>query len=167
VTLIVITALAVLATVAQIGVVPAAFEHPLAAPVLPIVLIAGWASVRSPREVWPVPLVAAVLLGAVSQARVGWYLLALLPVVALVSLLRGGEGRALPSALRRLAYASTSGTAGAVAYVVILALTAGDARVLAVETGPIMMGAAWTGTLAAGLAALLWPLRTQETGLFA
>jgi len=167
VTSIVIAALAALATVAQIGVVPATFVNPLAAPVLPITLIAGWASVRSPREVWPVPLAAAVLLGTVSQARVGWYLVALLPVVALVVLMRGSEGRAVPSAPRRLAYASTSAAAGAIAYVIILALTAGDARVLVADASAILTGAAWTGTLAAGLAALLWPLRAQETGLFA
>ncbi|MFA7250314.1 MAG: hypothetical protein WC273_11870, partial [Dehalococcoidia bacterium] len=88
-----IGALAVLAAIMQIGAVPAAFAEPLAGPVLPVALLAGWAAVRRPREVWPVPLAAAAVLGVVSEGRVGIFALALLPGLALVTLVRLRERR--------------------------------------------------------------------------
>ena len=51
----------VLIAIVQIGALPSAFAQPLAAPVLPIVLLAGWSAIRRPAEGWPVPLVAAIV----------------------------------------------------------------------------------------------------------
>ena len=163
----VLALLATLAALAQIGAVPAAFLDPLAGPTLPIALGAGWASVRDPRETWPLPLAAAVVLGAVSEARVGWFVLAFLPVIALTILFRQTEGRGLVTIARRLLTAGVAGLLGTVAYVVVLALGAGTLRAIPGEFAVIASGAAWTATLAMCLTSAMWPLRAQNVGLFA
>lgn len=165
--------LAALAAVVQIGAVPPAFHDRLGSPVLPVALIAAWAVMRDPREVWPALLVAGVLLGVVSEARVGSYVLALLPAVAAGMVLAAAgdrRDRAAASGPRRLAAASVSGAVGAVAYVAVLALSGGTWAALPREAGAIgaiLLGAAWTGTMAIAIAAALWPLRQRGAGLFA
>lgn len=169
---VVIALLAACAAVVQIGAAPPAFADRLAAPVLPVALIAAWASMRDPRETWPALVVSAVLLGVVSEARIGGYLLALLPTAAAAVLLaaaREERDRGTTSGARRLTEAAVAGAAGAAAYVTLLAI--GDAPgVLPLEAGAIgaiLFGAAWTGTVAVAIAAALWPQRSRSTGLFA
>ncbi|MSQ31556.1 MAG: hypothetical protein EXR64_06030 [Dehalococcoidia bacterium] len=155
----------------QIGVVPAAFAEPLAAPVLPVALLAGWAAVRHPREAWPAPLAAAVILGSVSEARVGAFALALLPALAIVTLVRDRERRGEGTAMRRLGLAAGAGAAGALSYVLVLWAAAGAAGGAAASPAAavpaLLVGVAWTGASATALAAALWPLRTDSGGFFA
>ncbi|MGE3856597.1 MAG: hypothetical protein AB7G21_06550 [Dehalococcoidia bacterium] len=159
--------LAMGAAVLQVGAVPAAFHQPLAAPVLPVALLAGWAAIRRPREAWPVPLGAAIVLGAVSEGRVGLYLLALLPALAIATFVRLRERRGEGTASRRLALAAVGGAAGTLCYVLSIAAAAGTARTLSPALPALLGGMAWTGMLAALLAAALWRVRSDRGGLFA
>jgi len=159
--------LAMAAAVLQVGAVPAAFHQPLAAPVLPVALLAGWAAMRRPREAWPVPLGAAVVLGVLSEERVGLYLLALLPGLGIATFLRLRERRGEGTASRRLALAAVGGAAGMLCYVLALAAAAGTGRMLSPALPALIGGMAWTGMLAALLAAALWRVRSDRGGLFA
>jgi hypothetical protein len=159
--------LAVGAAILQVGAVPAAFAQPLAAPVLPVALLAGWAAMRRPRETWPAPLGAALVLGAVSEARVGTFLLALLPVLLLATLVRLRERRGEGTAFRRLALAAVAGAGGTLGYVLLLSIVSGTAGDLVRALPALVTGMAWTGVLAAVLAAALWRVRSDSGGLFA
>lgn len=155
------------AAILQVGAVPAAFGEPLAAPILPVVLLAGWAATRRPREAWPVPLGAAVVLGTVSEGRVGLFLLALLPGLVVATLARLRERRGEGTATRRLALAALTGAAGALGYVTLLAAAGGTTSTLLGAVPWLLGGMAWTGVLAALLAGLLWRVRSDSGGLFA
>lgn len=159
--------LAIGAAILQVGAVPAAFNQPLASPVLPVALLAGWAATRHPREAWPVPLAAAVVLGTVSEGRVGVFVLALLPGLALATLARLRERRGEGTASRRLALAAVAGAGGTLGYVVLLAAVAGTASTLPAALPWILAGMAWTAVVATLLAALLWRVRSDSGGLFA
>lgn len=158
--------LAVVASIVQIGALPAAFAQPLAAPVLPIVLLAGWAAIRRPAEAWPIPLAAAVVLGTVSETRVGLFLLALLPALLLITLVRQRERRGDGTALRRLTLAAGAGALGTACYVATLSLGSGTADLLSRSAPALLGGMAWTAALAALLAAALWRVRARSGGLF-
>ncbi|MSQ42464.1 MAG: hypothetical protein EXR65_05450 [Dehalococcoidia bacterium] len=151
---------ALAAALLQLGAVPSLFLDPAGAPLLPVALVAAWAAVRDPRETWPAPLVAAVILGAASEQRVGWYLLALLPAAA-VGLL------APEAAARRLALAPLAAAAGAGAYFALLLLAAGQRSALALLPAAYAGALAWTALVALALAAALWPWRRGGGGLFA
>lgn len=155
------------AAILQVGAVPAAFREPLAAPVLPVVLLAGWAATRRPREAWPVPLGAALVLGTVSEGRVGMFLLALLPGLVVATVLRARERRGEGTAARRLALAALTGVLGGLGYVVLLAAATDTASMLPTALPRLLSGIAWTGALAALLAGLLWRVRSDSGGLFA
>lgn len=159
--------LAVGVSILQVGVVPAAFAQPLAAPVLPVALLAGWAAIRRPHEAWPIPLAAAVVLGTVSEARVGMFVLALLPALILVTLARVRERRGEATIPRRLALAAVAGATGAVCYVLLLSVAGGTTDALAPALLALLAGMAWTGVLATILAASLWRMRADSGGLFA
>lgn len=159
--------LAVMASILQVGAVPAAFGQPLAAPVLPVALLAGWAAIRRPREAWPAPLAAAAVLGTVSDLRVGAFLLALLPVLAIATAVRLRERRGEATALRRLALAAVAGSLGTACYVLILSFAAGTAPALSEGIVALLKGMACTAAIATILAAMMWRLRTDSGGLFA
>jgi hypothetical protein len=159
--------LAVGAAILQVGAVPAAFAQPLAAPVLPVALLSGWAATRRPREAWPVPVGAALVLGTVSEGRVGTFLLALLPALALATLIRLRERRGEGTVLRRLALAGLGGAMGTLGYVLLLTIAAGTAAALPAALPALLGGMAWTGVIATLLAALLWRVRSDSGGLFA
>ena len=163
----ILVALAVALAIVQVGAVPAAFAQPLAAPVLPIALLAGWSAIRRPREAWPVPVAAAIVLGAVSEARVGVFVLALLPALVIVTLVRLRERRGEGTALRRLALAAVAGGVGALCYVAFL--SAADRNVVALTHAvpSLFIGMLWTGLLAMIVGAALWRVRTSSGGLFA
>jgi hypothetical protein len=155
-----VAALAAAAALLQLGVVPAFFLDARGAPLLPAALIAAWASVRKTGETWPALLIAPVMLGAASEERVGWFLLALLPTAALTLI----AGRT--SAARRFAVAPAAAGAGAVAYLVLLTLAAGRPGALPSATAELAAAALWTAAAAAVATAALWPLRSRKHGLF-
>ena len=95
--------LALAAAIAQIGLGPGAFAEPLAGPVLPVALLAGWTAMRRTKEAWPVPLVAAIVLGAVSEARTGMFVLALLPALGVATVARAAERRGEGTAIHEVA----------------------------------------------------------------
>ncbi len=159
--------LAVVAAVLQVGVLPGAFLEPLASPVLPVALLAGWAATRRPREAWPVPLAAAGVLGALSEARVGVFVLALLPALLVASVLRARERRGEGTAPRRLALAAASGALGALGYVALLAQFEGASSDLLRAAPALVFAAISTALLATMCAAALWRFRTSSGGLFA
>ncbi|TAJ19987.1 MAG: hypothetical protein EPO65_05140, partial [Dehalococcoidia bacterium] len=118
---------------------------------VPGALAAGWAAVRGPREAIALAFSAAVVLGVLSEARVGLFALALLPAVAAGTLAMAER----PGRRIRSIRASLAGWLGAVAYVVLLVVTAGVS-----PSGPSI---AW-GLLASGVVAgftclLIFPLR--------
>lgn len=159
--------LAIVVSILQISAVPTAFAQPLAAPILPVALLAGWAAVRRPREAWPIPLAAAVVLGVVSEGRVGVFVLALLPALALVTLVRLRERRGEATAVRRLGLAAGAAAAGTLCYVLLTSAAAGTAGTLPRAIPALVVGMAGTAVLATALAAALWPVRTDSGGLFA
>jgi len=158
--------LAVVAAIVQVGPLPAAFAQPLAAPILPVVLLAGWSAIRRPGEAALVPLGAAVVLGVVSEARVGLFLLALLPALALATIARQRDRRKHATLPRRLALAAGVGALGTACYVVMLTIAAGTTDLLTRATPALIGSMAWTGALAALLAVALWRVRLRSPGLF-
>ena len=159
--------LAVMASILQVGAVHAAFGQPLAAPLLPVALLAGWAAIRRPREAWPAPLAAAVVLGGVSDLRVGAFLLALVPVLAIATAIRLRERRGEATLLRRLALAAVAASLGTACYVLILSAAAGTTPALSEGFVALTKGMAWTAAIATILAAAMWRARTDSGGLFA
>ena len=153
------------AALAQIGTAPAWAGQPLAAPVLPLAVVAGWASVRGPGEAAAAAIAAALALGAASEERAGWFLLAMLPAAALAA-----PASALPPRARPL-LAPAAAALGAVAWQVLLHLPDGAAEALA-GGGALLRGAFWSACAALLLAAACqafrwatWP-RPAVRGLF-
>ncbi|MCK9487473.1 MAG: hypothetical protein M0R73_12370 [Dehalococcoidia bacterium] len=158
----------------QAAIATALVRDPLAAPVLPVALIAAWAVTRGGTgdhegcpEIWPAILLPAVVLGAASEERMGWFLLALLPAPALAAV---GAARIRPRVTgfgRRLGIATGVAALGAMSYAVVLAVAAGLATDLPASSPSLLA----TGLGSAGLAAVamlaFWPLRRRERSLFA
>ncbi len=156
-------ALAAVAALLQLAAVPSLFVDGAAAPRLPVALISAWAAARDGNETWPVLLVVPLALGVVSEERVGWFMLALLPSAALASLTRQTAGT---SGVRRFVRAPLAAAAGAVLYLSLLTLAAGRPATLAETADSYAFAALWTAAAAALLAAALWPLRPRPRGLF-
>ncbi len=157
-------ALGVGAGLLQVGAAPALFTEPRAAPLLPLAVVAGWSAVRGLGEAAPALLGAAVVLGAASEERAGWFLLAMLPAAALIA----GAGAA-PSApsVRGLLLAPAAAGLGAALYLGLLNLAAGELDALGRDREAVLAAAAWTAALAGALALLAWPLRPRRAaGLF-
>lgn len=162
----VLTVLGALAALAQLGVLPLLFLDPLTQPLLPVALVAGWCLVRGPSEAWPTLLLAPVLLGVLSEERVGWFVLALLPTaVAAVVLLHLGRDTAA-HAPRRLASAACVGALGAACHASVLALASGRPLLLLEAAEGLAMAACVTAALSALVAAAVWPTRPRARGLF-
>src|SRR5690606_17254960 len=111
-------------------------RDPLAAPVVPVALVLAWAAVRQPDETWPAILLPAVVLGAASEERVGWFLLALLPAPLIASLAVRGFKRAT-GFWRRVTTAGVGGGVCAVLYAVTLAVAGGIAGDLGERSGAL------------------------------
>ena len=135
------------AALTQIGTAPAWAGQPLAAPVLPLAAIAGWGSVRGPGEAAAAAIAAAASLGAASEERAGWFLLAMLPAVALVAPASALRPRARPL------IAPAAAALGAVGYQGLLHLSGGAAEALAGGGGALLRGAFWSACAALPLAA--------------
>lgn len=164
-----LAALAVAAALAQVALAP---DH-RGAPVLPVALVAGWVAHRHAHasvgtrqvvppatEAWPGVLAAALVLGALSSAATGWFLLALLPTPLLAS----AAGEVLRR--RALLAAALGSVAGAVCYVVIIALASGRPGTLFLEAPTLARGLAWSAVLAMLAALALVPFRPRPRGLF-
>jgi hypothetical protein len=160
-TRLVLALLALGASLAQVGAMPALFFDTSAAPLLPVALLAAWGALRGVEELWVALLLAPIPLGVASEERLGWFLLALLPTAALV--LRD----ALPEGPRAFGRVARAAGVGALCYLVLLWVAAGEARALPGAAGIILGAAVMTAALAAVLATLLWPVRTRRSpGLF-
>jgi hypothetical protein len=158
--------LALLFALVQASAVPLLFLDPIAAPSLPVALIAAWAVARDPREVAPGLLLVAIVLGVLSTERTGWFVLALVPAAAaalpLEPLLARPEG-----APPRTLVAGGVAALGVLAYIVLLAL-AGGVITDVPSAGDAMIGASIaTAAVAVLLAAILVRTRPREVGLFA
>ena len=130
-----------------------------AAVALPAALAAGWAAVRGPREAIAIAFAAAAVLGALSEARVGLYALALLPAVAAGML----AGIGVPTRRTRAARTALAGCVGAAAYVGLLHLASGG-----VPGGPQLAWGFAASTLMAAMTCIaLFPLRPHDRRLFA
>lgn len=151
--------LVLLAGLAQLGVVPALFLDRFAAPVLPVALLAAWAATRGAGPTWVWLLPFPLLLGAVSEQRAAWFLVALLPTPVLAA----AAVQLLP---RRSLGAATAAAGGALCYLVLLALVSGRPRLVLDEAEAMAVAAVLTGLAGAGLALMLVPLRPRERGLF-
>ena len=160
-TRIILAALAVAASLVQASALSTLFLTPTAAPLLPVAVLAAWGAMRGPDEVWPALLLAPLPLGVVSEERAGWFLLALLPTAALLL------DPSPPETLRKLGRAPLAAALGAVAYLAVLFLAAGEIRDIPNSAGIILGAAAMTAAIACVLALLLWPVRTRRApGLF-
>ncbi len=156
----VLALLAVAVSLVQVGALPVLFLGS-AAPLLPVALIAAWGTMRAADEVWPALLLAPIPLAVASEERLGWFLLALLPTAAL--LLRQSP----PESLQKLGQAPLAAALGALGYLVLLWVAAGEVRMLPSAAGLILGSAIMTAALATLLAAALWPVRARRApGLF-
>lgn len=130
-----------------------------AAVALPAAIAAGWAAVRGPREAVILVFTAAVILGVLSEVRVGLFALALLPSAVAGTL----AGLGTPGYRTRVVRASASGLAGAVGYVALMAAVAGGLS----GGPPIVWGFAMGTLIAAVTCAALFPSRPHDRRLFA
>lgn len=153
---------ALAASLVQVGVVPAFVFTSAAAPLLPVALLAAWGAVRGTDDLWLALLAVAGILGVLSEERVGWYLLALLPTAVLLLVAQQpGEPK-----FHRIAHAPITAALGAWAYLALLFLASGRLEALP-DTGIEALTAAGTTALLATVFALaLWPLRGRPRGLF-
>lgn len=130
-----------------------------AAVALPGALAAGWAAVRGAREAVAVVFAAAAVLGALSEASVGLYALALMPAAAAGVI----AGLGTPARRTRTARATLAGLVGATLYLSLLAVVAGGPP----RTAGILWGFAASGVLTASTTLVLFPWRPPDRRLFA
>jgi hypothetical protein len=162
-----IAVIAVVAALVQIGPLSLFTLDPLAVPLLPVALVAGWAAVRRPGETWPALLLAPMVLGSVSQAPVGLFVLAVWPAAALAALMRRIDRDPVGNAGRRLLAAGLAAIGGAAWYGGLLAVAAGRPHALLLDSGGVAAAVIATGMLAMTVALALWPWRPRPRGLFA
>lgn len=158
--------LVLLSASVQAAITTALFRDPLSAPILPIALIAGWSVMRGAEETWPAIVLPAILLGAASEERMGWFLLALLPAPALAV---AGVARIRPrvtGTTRRLVIAGSVAAVAALAYATILSVAGGVTGHLVASAGGLLVAASGSALLAMVAALVFWPLRPRERGLF-
>ncbi|MDA0271165.1 MAG: hypothetical protein O2798_06510 [Chloroflexi bacterium] len=158
--------LAALAALVQGAAAPMLFVEPVAAPVLPAALIAAWAVMRGPDEAWPALLLPAVILGALSDERAGWFLIAMLPAPALGALIAARARRTGAGITRRSLWAAMAAAVAALAYGLVLALAAGVLAEVPHLAAPVVGGMLLTALVTLLAAPLVWPLRQRERGLF-
>lgn len=162
----ILVVLVLLSAPVQAAITTALFRDPLAAPVLPVALIAGWAVMRNAEETWPALFLPAILLGAASEERMGWFLIALLPAPALAA---AGVARIRPRVTgitRRLVIAGSVAALAALAYATVLSAAGGVLGHLGASAGGLLVAAAGSALLAMLAALAFWPLRPRERGLF-
>lgn len=158
-----VAALALATSLLQLGVVPSLFLQIERAPMLPIALLAAWIAVRGPSEAWAVLLIVPAALGAASEERVGWFVLALLPTAFAAIALRPG---AHPSRRSFVTRAAAAAGAGAMLYALTLAIAVAHVDGSSGALASLATSGLATASLAATTAVLLLPLRPRARGLF-
>lgn len=150
----------------QVALVPAVASNGWAAPVLPCAVVAAWAVSRRPEAATLVALTSALVLGAISVERAGWFLVALLPAVGLAMLLDAlaPAARNLPARVARAAAGAAAGTLG---YLATLALAGGHLGALIAASSDAAGAAAMTALVATVLVVVLSPLRPRAPGPYA
>jgi len=158
--------LGVTAALVQAAVLPAFYTGLWAAPVPACALIAGWAATRRPEETWTIALAAALVLGAISVERAGWFLLAMLPTVgaAMVLATMAPRNRSLTARVGRALIAASGGALG---YAGTFAIASTSADALLEEAPGLGAAALVTGLLAALIVVCAAPFRRRPVGLFA
>ena len=149
------------AALLQLGATPLWLDRPLALPVFPLIVIAGWGAARGLGEAAPGAALAAIVLGVASEERAGWFLLAMLPTAALL----------LPAAAlgrwERLLLAPVAAALGVVAFQALLRFSSGLAALSTAQQSDLFEGAAWSASAALALAAFLaaagWALGWRPT----
>jgi hypothetical protein len=129
-------------------------------PVLPVAALVAWARVRHPGEAWLAIAPAALVLGAASEVRAGWFLLALLPAPLLAAPRVTGN-------LRGMAMAGLAGGAGGCLYLVFLAMANAPDTGGLLESGVALRTTIWTGCSAVVFALAMLPLRPRTREMFA
>jgi len=158
--------LAIAAAPLQAAITTALVRDPLAAPVIPVALVAAWAAMRRPEETWPAILLPAVILGVASEERVGWFLIALLPAPLVASVAVRRFRLNVTGFWRRVLTAGGAAALGATLYACTLAVVGGIGSELPARSGALMTTAIVSGLMATMVAALFWPLRRRQRGLF-
>lgn len=161
-----VAALAVAAALVQIGPLALLTQHAIAAPVLPVAIIAGWGVARRAEETWLALLLVPVVFGAASQDRVGVFVLALWPTAVLALLAHRLDGKPAGRISRRLAGASLAAAAGALCYVAMVSASGGHISLVTAEAFGLALATAVTALAAAACAAAVWPWRPRPRGLF-
>ena len=149
------------AALMQLGATPIWIEQPLAAPVLPLIVIAGWGAARGLGEAVAAAILAAIVLGVASEERAGWFLLAMIPTAILL----------LPAAAlrrwERLLLAPLAAGLGVLAFQALMRFSSGLGALSAEQQSQLLEGATWTAAAAAALAILLaaggWALQWSPT----
>jgi len=154
------------AALVQAGAGPALFAHPLAAPILPAAIVVAWAAMRGPEETWAALPLPAIVMGALSDERAGWFLIALLPAPLLGMVVSRRARRTGAGLVRRVAWSAAAAGGAALCYGLVLVVAAGVLGDLPSATGDAAVGVLLTGLLGALLALLAWPARRRERGLF-
>lgn len=158
--------LALAAAPLQAAITTSLVRDPLAAPVIPIVLVAAWAAMRRADETWPAILLPAVILGVASEERIGWFLLALLPGPLVAAIAVRQFKRNTTGFWRRLFTAGGAAGLAAVLYACTLAVAGGIGGELGERADALFATALVSGVLAVLVAACFWPLRPRQRGLF-
>lgn len=154
------------ASFAQVSVLPLLFLDPWSAPLLPVAVVAAWSINRSPDDVWLALLPAALLPGVVSTQRIGWFLVALLPVALAGAALAQSRANEEHGLLWRLPASAAVAGLGTLGYLLLLAAV-GRELTASLQAAPAIASATLgTSALAALLAPLLQP-RKRRHGLFA
>lgn len=156
---------AFLSAPAQAAITTALVRDPLAAPVIPVALVVGWAAMRRADETWPAILLPALVLGVASEERVGWFLLALLPAPAVATLAVHGFKR-VTGFWRRAGTAGAAAALAAALYATTLAVAGGIGGELPERAGALATTAVASGILAVLVAVCCWPFRPRQRGLF-
>jgi len=153
------------AALIQTTVLPQFFLDAWTTPFLPAALVATWATTRQPIETWRITLISALILGVMSSERVGWFLLALLPISLIAVFLHeiSAQNRHLTTQIGR---ASATALTGTICYFIILTIVAGKGSLL-LAAGPDI-AIACLGTMALAIIGVLAvsPFRKKPIGLF-
>ncbi len=153
-----LSVLAIAVALLQVSALAGLGSQATAVPLLPIALFAAWGATRGLDDLWVALPMGAVPLGLASDGRIGWFVIALLPTLALLMIFPAGS-----SFGRRIGMVTITSIAGASAFTVLMLLSQGTWPAMTESTaGAALM----TAGLAVGTTCLLWPVRSRLLGLY-
>ncbi len=114
-----------LAALVQVAFLPAVVSTGWAAPIVPCAVVAAWTAARRPEGAAVVALAAALVLGAISVERAGWFIVALLPALGTAMSLESVAPTARSLGARSVRAVASAGV-GAFGYLIALALVGGQ-----------------------------------------